>query len=313
MSDKDFQKLRLWAIMVFTLLSPLIFFPRGESLAANAEKFHLSIGFSSRVFVNVPKADMKIAIQVLARKIAAKTVGSADARIYDSDSEIERDLRAKTLDMVALTPEQLIHLRDQAQLEPLMVTATGNSTDLELLLLVRRDSGVSRLAELRNRTIALPAEGSQFGAIYRTWLENLVMKEGARSAPTFLSTITETRGASQAVMSAFFRKSDACIVSNNAFEVLNELNPQLSRDLKVIASIDRLVGGIVAVRQDLPSERKQKVRHILKTLHEDPDGKQVLVLFQLSGIREFQPENMKATEAMLAENRTLKKRFAGRR
>ena len=297
-----------WIALLFLIITGF-----SPALAGEADKFHLNIGFSSRVFVNVPREDVKIAIQVLARKIAAKTVGSADSRIYDGNSEIERALKAKTLDMVALMPEQFVQMREQTLLEPIMATATGKSSELELLLLARKDYGINRFAELRNRTIALPAENAQFGTIYRTWLENMVMKEGFKSAPAFFSSVTETRGASQAVMSAFFRKTDACIVSSNAFEVLNELNPQLARDLKVIAKIGKLVGGIVAVRQDLPTERKQKVRHILKTLHEDPDGKQVLVLFQLSGIREFQPDNLKATEAMLAENRTLKKRFANRR
>jgi ABC-type phosphate/phosphonate transport system substrate-binding protein len=300
-------------LRVFLLISLAFISLCRESRAGDGGKFHLNIGFSSRVFVNVPREDVKVAIQVLARKIAVKTVGSADARVYESDFEIERALKGKTLDMVALMPEQFIHMREQTPLEPIMVTATGNSSELELLLLARKDSGVSRFADLRNRTIALPAENSQLGAIYRSWLDNLAMKEGAKSAPAFFSSITETRGASPAVMSAFFRKSDACIVSNNAFDVLNELNPQLARDLKVIAKIGKLVGGLIAVRQDLPNERKQKVRQILKTLHEDPDGKQVLLLFQLSGIREFQPENLKATVALLAENRELKKRFASRR
>jgi ABC-type phosphate/phosphonate transport system substrate-binding protein len=312
MSTKVPEKLRLWAMKIFLLLSVMILLQCRESKAGEVDKFHLNIGFSSRVFVNVPMEDVKIAIQVLARKIAVKNVGSADSRIYDSDTEIERALKAKTLDMVAVTPEQYIHLRDQTQLEPMMVTMAGKNPELELLLLARKESGIGRFAELRNRTIALPAETAQFGTIYRTWLENLVMKEGARSAPAFFSSLNETRGASQAVMSAFFRKTDACIVSNNAFEVLYELNPQLSRELKVIANMGRLVGGIVAFRQDLPNERKQKVRQILKTLHEDPDGKQVLVLFQLSGLEEFRPEYLKATEVMLAENKNLKKRFASR-
>jgi ABC-type phosphate/phosphonate transport system substrate-binding protein len=306
-------KLLFPALRVFLLISLAFISLCLESRAGDGGNFHLNIGFSSRVFVNVPREDVKIAIQVLARKIAVKTVGSADSRIYDSDSEIERALKARTLDMVALTPEQFLHLRDQTQLEPMMVTVTGKTSELELLLLARKDYGISRFADLRNRTIALPAENSQFGTIYRTWLENMVMKEGAKSAPTFFSAITETRGASQAVMSAFFRKTDACIVSSNAFDVLNELNPQLSRDLRVIESIDRLVGGIVAVRQDLPNERKEKVRQTLENLHKDPDGKQVLVLFQLSGIREFRSDNLKATEAMLAENKALKKRVANRR
>jgi phosphonate transport system substrate-binding protein len=313
MSKTRFKKLRLWAMKVFMMLTALIFVPWEDSHAGEADKFHVNIGFSSRVFVNVPKEDIRIAVQVLSQKVARKTVGTAESRIYETDSEFERALKTKKLDVLAFTPEEFLQLRGQFPLEPIMVTESGKSHELELLLLTRKDSGISRFAELKNRTIALPSEISQFGTIYHSWLENLTMKEGARSPSTFLASLIETHGASKAIMLVFFRKSDACIISRNSFEVSNELNPQLSRNLKVIASMGKLVAGIVAIRQDLTSERKQKIRHALLTLHEDTDGKQMFVLFQLTRLAEFRPEYLKATEALLAENSALKKRFSSRR
>jgi phosphonate transport system substrate-binding protein len=298
---------------VFMVLTALIFVPWEDSHAGEADKFHVNIGFSSRVFVNVPKEDIRIAVQVLSQKVARKTVGTAESRIYETDSEFERALKTKKLDVLAFTPEEFLQLRGQFPLEPIMVTESGKSHELELLLLTRKDSGISRFAELKNTTIALPSETSQFGTIYHSWLENLTMKEGARSVATFLGPLIETHGASQAMMSVFFRKSDACIVSRNAFDISSELNPQLSRDLKVIASIGRLTAGIIAIRQDFPQERKQKVKQALLTLHEDTDGKQMFVLFQLTRLVEFRPEYLKATEALLAENRAMKKRVANRR
>jgi ABC-type phosphate/phosphonate transport system substrate-binding protein len=280
--------------------------------AGEPDKSFLKIGFSSRAFVSVPKEDMRIAVQVLSQKVAKKMVGNAESKVYDNESEIEKAIKAKNLDVVALTSEEFIHLKGPTRLEPVMVTVAGKNPELELLLLARRDNGINHFRDLKNRVIALPGETSQYGSINRIWMETLVMKEGGVSPERF-SSVKETRGASQAVMMAFFRKADACIVSKSAFEVASELNPQLSRELRVITSVGKLTGGIVALRQDLSEERKQKVRRALSTLHEDPEGKQMFVLFQLTRLEEFRPELIKETEAMLAENRELKKRFASRR
>jgi ABC-type phosphate/phosphonate transport system substrate-binding protein len=306
------KRLHLLIKALFLLLLSFCIFCR-EIPAGGDDKSILKIGFSSRAFVNVPMEDIKIAIQVLSEKVARKTVGPADSRIYGTEAEIENALKSKTLELVATTPDEFIHLRGRTPMEPVMVTVSGKTPELELLLMARKESGINRFRDLKNRGIALPAETSQFGAIYHTWLENMAMREGAGAAAAFFSSIKDTKGASQSLMSVFFRKADACIISRNAFEVANELNPQLSRELKVIASIGKLIGGIVVFRQDLPEERKQKVRKALSTLHEDPDGKQMFVLFQLTRLEEFRPEYLKATEALLAEHSALRQKSVNRR
>jgi ABC-type phosphate/phosphonate transport system substrate-binding protein len=292
-----------------TCLTALLSFLCGDAQAEDPGRFHLKIGFSSRAFVNVPREDIRIAVQVLSQKVAKKTVGSAESRIYDSSTEIEKDLKTRKLDVVALTPDEFIQLKARTPLEPVMVTVAGKNHEVELLLLARRESGLKRFAELKNMAVALPAESSQYSSMYRTWAENLVMKEGAGSLESFFSSLKETRNASQAVMAVFFRKADACVVSCHTFEVMTELNPQIARELKVIASISRLAGGVIVLRQDLPEGRKQKVSQALMTLHEDQEGRQMFVLFQLNRLAMFRPEYLKGTEALYEEHRSLKARI----
>jgi hypothetical protein len=93
-------------VRVGIFLSAALFFSCISETLVMAESgpFHLRIGFSSASFVSAPKDDIKVAVQVLAQKIARKTVGSADSRIYESIEDIERDLKTKKLDVVALAP-----------------------------------------------------------------------------------------------------------------------------------------------------------------------------------------------------------------
>jgi ABC-type phosphate/phosphonate transport system substrate-binding protein len=109
-------------------------------------------------------------------------------------------------------------------------------------------------------------------------------------------------------MSVFFRKVDGCVVPRQSFEVTSELNPQIARELKTISRIDRLTGGIIAFRQELPEERKQKIRQALMTLHEDQEGHQMFVLFQLDRLTPFRPEYLKGTETLYAEHKKIKAR-----
>ena len=268
----------------------------------------IRLGFSINAFVNIPKNDMKIAVQVLAKKVAGKTFGSVDSHIYDSISDVENDLKAKKLDGLAITPDEFIHLRQRASIEPAMLTVAGSSHEIELLLLVRKDSGINGFEELKGRVITLPLRNAQYGAIYRIWVETLVMKEGG-AIDTFFASITEADSVSKAIMPVFFRKVAACVVTKQAFAVSSELNPQLSRELKVVAQIGKLAGGIIVFRKDLSDASKERMRQGLLDLEKNQEGRQLLMLFHLNGLAPFRPEYLKSTEMLYAEHT----RLAGRK
>ncbi len=304
-SPKAMTRLTLfWSACAFLAMASCLLCP--EIRAEEPEKFHLRVGLSSRTFVNVPSEDIKVAIKMLSQKVARKTMGSAESRIYDSTQEIERDLKARTVDILALMPEEFFYLKKRTPLEPLAITAFDSGNSVEILLLTRKESSISGIEDLRNRTIVMPAKIRQNGTLYYVWIETLLLREGVQEMGQFFSSVVEARSASQILPPVFFRKADAGVVISDTFNVACELNPQIGRELKVIARIKGLVGGIIAARHDQPEERKQRVKQALLTLHEDPEGKQMFVIFQLNRLVPYRPEYLKATEALLAEHRELK-------
>jgi ABC-type phosphate/phosphonate transport system substrate-binding protein len=286
---------------------------QGSSIAADPGSFHVNIGFSSKAFVNVPREDIRVAVRILSQKVAKNTVGSADSRIYDSTAEIEQDLKAKKLDAVALTPEDFFEISSRTPIEPVMVTATDKGHEVELILLTRKDSGICSFHELKNRIIAVPARIVQYGNMYFTWVEILLMRETYKSIEQYFSTVRETKTPSLSLMQVFFRQADACVVTSQIFELTAELNPQIVRELKVIERVGKLSGGILVLRPDLPGDRKQKLLRSLRTIHEDPEGRQLFLLFQLNRLVPYRPEFLQATAAFFAEHRNLARRFARRR
>lgn len=281
--------------------------------AAEVEKFHLNIGFSSHAFVNVPKEDIRVAVCILAKKVARKASGSAESRVYDSTSEMERDLRNHKLDIIALTPDDFLDIKNRIPLDPVMMTATEKGYEVDLLLLVRKDSHLLTLKDLKNRSIVIPSIHAQNGNVYHFWLEMLLAREGFPGTDSFFSSIQEARTASQALMPVFFRTADACIVSDHVLDLASELNPQVGKDLKIIAKTGKLAGGIIALRHDLPAQRKQKIKEALMTLREDQEGRQLFVLFQLEKLVPYRPDYLKETEAFIAEHRHLRKVTRGQR
>lgn len=298
--------LKLAAVAAFILWSPCAMWH--AICKAETGKFHVNIGFSTKAFVNVPREDIRVAVRILSQKVARNTVGSANSQIYDSLSDIERDLKAKQLDAVALTPEDFLALRPRIPLDPIMVTATSKGHEVELLLLTRKDSRIRTFRELKNRTIAIPARIVQYGNMYFTWVDTLLMREGFPNLETFFSSVNEAQNPSRALMQVFFRQADACVVTDQVFDLATELNPQIGKELTVVTRVDKLAGGIIVFRDDLQEDRKQKLREALQTLHEGQDGRQLFVLFQLNRLVPYRPEYLRATQLFFEDYHDLDRR-----
>jgi ABC-type phosphate/phosphonate transport system substrate-binding protein len=276
----------------------------GESAAMD---FHLRMGYSGDVYPDINNKDVNAAVSVLTRRIVWEKIGKGDARCYDSLREMERDFRDGKIQVLAMPAEAFMELRNRIPIEPVLVSSTGTGHDTELLLLVRKDSGIRSVCDLRKRSIAMPMRNHQYGDLYYIWLETLLMREGAgHDIDSFFSSVREMRTVAKVVMPVFFRQADACIVSRQVFDLTTELNPQIGRELTAIAGIGKLAHGVIAFDRRLPEETKRKFREAFLTLHETPDGQQLLMLFQVRKLIPFQPDYLKATEALFSEYRTLR-------
>ncbi len=281
---------------------------KAQGADANDPSFSLMIGYMATVFVDVDMDDAKVVTKLWSDLVVRKKRGRAETKIYQDLPELERDLKAGKVDMAIMVSNDFVELRNRAPLEPIMVSSREKEFYEELYLLVRKDSGIRSVKDLRNKTFIL--QKGQYAVVHKIWLETLLMKEGGHDARQFFSSVKDARKPSQAVMPVFFRQADACIMTRNGFDVMAEMNPQLRNELLILARSPKIASGVIALRKDYREDHKETVRELLSTLHEDTQGKQLLTLFRMSKLVPFRQEYMTSMEAFLREHRDLKVRVA---
>lgn len=272
-------------------------------------EFRLSMGYTASSYQNVTNKDINAAVSVLLQKIAWKHFGKGESRYYDNLSEMASDLKKGKIQAICSPAEEFMKLRSHVPIDPILVTTSDGSLDSELLLIVRRDSGIHSVRDLKKRIIVIPQNRHDYANIFMVWIETLLMREGIYGFDSFFSSVKETRTTAGVVMPVFFRQADACVVTRQVFDLTKELNPQLGRELTAIARIEKLSQGIIAIDRRLPEEIKQKIRQAFQTVHENPDGQQLLMLFKVRKLVPFRPEYLKATEALFAEYRERRARL----
>lgn len=279
---------------------------------AAGEETRLSLGYTGSAFQDSNSNDVKAAVSVLIRKIAWKYFGKSEANYYENSSEMVTALKSGKVQVLCGPAEEYMGFRNLAPVEPILMTSSSSDPDIELLLLVRKDSGIKSLSDLKNKSIILPPQNSKTKNFFLLWIETMLMRKGYSSIETYFSTVKKSKTASQGIMPVFFRQADACVVTRHVLNLTVEMNPQLGKELVPIASIDKLSHGIISVDRRLPDETKNKIKQAFMSLPNSSDGKQLLMLFLVNKFLPFRPEYLTTTEALFAEHQRLKSKLTRR-
>jgi phosphonate transport system substrate-binding protein len=197
----------------------------------------------------------------------------------------------------------------KVDLEPRFVPLRGAKVSDEELLLVHRSSGFKTLLELQGKKLLLLNDAR--GSLGRNWLESLVMAEGFSVLEAFFGEIRNTSKYSRTVLPVFFRQADACLVPRSGFSTMTELNPQLGKDLDLLAFSPAVVPSVLCVRPDYEPDLKQALIEGLGTLHEEPRGQQILVMFKVDRLVPFQTAFLESAQQLLRKHAAHKEAVEG--
>ena len=267
-------------------------------------------GFSSAMFPSLNVNDAKAAVRVWALTLAREQGIKADPIpfIFNSLAELDEALRRKQVDAVAVLTEEYRALSTSFPLAPLFVANVNGHTAEELIVLVRRDSGIANPEDLRGRSLITHRDPQASLAL--PWLDTLLLEKGLRPTADFLGRVSSSDNLAHVILPVFFRQSEACLVTRSGFDTMTELNPQVGLTLMVLASSPKMVPVLLCIRADYTSSSKDEILQGLRDLHLSPAGRQVLTIFRSGKLEELPASSLK-TELDLLERREKLGRKAG--
>ncbi len=250
--------------------------------------------------------DMRISLQIWGTNVAKRAsdkIEKVEAHMFEAQIDFVEALKRKEIDLMILNTLDYLELENTKLMEPFYVGFTDEKVGQEYVLLVRNQNNIDSVHQLRNKSINID-EGI-IGQLPRVWLEVSLWNEGIPDMQTFFKTINSETKTSKAVLSVFFGTVDACVTNLRAFRTLIELNPQLEKELKILKVSEPLLRGLFLFRKDLDQEIKSDIGQVLRTIHEDPDGQQILMLLKEEKLTSFKPENLATVRALVGDYKRL--------
>lgn len=260
----------------------------------------LCVGYSSRSFMDVNTEDARAAARVLVETIARNEgfETQADVVIFDTVEEMAVDLVDSRVHVMTLSTPDFLELEDTALLEPVFLPLIDGKAHENALLLVRKDAGITDLAQLRGGRLRISRSARH--DIPLKWLDAELAAADLGPSVDFFSRIDDTRSGSPAITSVFFGQADACLVLGSSYGTAVDLNPQLGRQLKALGTSPAVVGSVVCLSTSLDDDTRQQLLSSLARLHLDPQGRQLLAIFHVDRLLPFEALHLARTREVFA-------------
>ncbi len=225
---------------------------------------------------NDAKAAVKVWTQILINERGVPV--DPDARLLNGVAGIAEAFRGGLIDGIAMQTDEYVALHETIAFGTFIPNMRNGQPTEEYVVLAHRESGVSRLADLKGRNLSFLQSPKMSLAF--PWLETLLLQENFGRMDGFFGQITRANKLSKVVLPVFFQKIEACVVTRHGFDTMRELNPKVGQQLKVVAASPPFVTGGFYIRSTYSSIFKEKILREIEQMHLSPAGQQVLTIFQ---------------------------------
>jgi ABC-type phosphate/phosphonate transport system substrate-binding protein len=264
-------------------------------------RVHLDIVYSSSLFRTVSENDAIAAIRVWIDTVGWQKGYQVDCNISVAKdaADIKTRLQEGSTDLVLLDAMEYFEVAGLGLLEPAFTATRGEGDEsLQFVLVANREPGVTTIAGLRGKTLAIQSDSR--ADLGRMWTEVLLHEDGLGTSDRFFSSISSVLTPSAAVLPVFFGKMGAGVVDRASLEVMKEMNPQIGSRLQVLATSSPLITGIVCVGRRQNSYRAA-LMEALRDLHQTAEGKQILLVFKSDRMKTVNSEDLERVRTLCAK------------
>lgn len=267
-----------------------------KNVAENEKIF--TLGILKNSFINVSQNDATVAINVWANKLRKKLNIAAKFKlmVFDNTKDMINYNTKNNLGMVLLNSINFLRLHDKMSLYPIFISSNSKSIYTKLLLITKK-TNAENISGFKGKKLGFYLRESN--PIPKLWMDVVLAKNKLCSEEKFFSRLKEYNSDPQVLFSVFFGQTDIGIVSEAAYETMNELNPQIGKQLKILLTSPGFVFDVASFTQTSRNNSySRKIKKNAVLLNSSPEGKELMTLMKTERSVTFKPEYLMSTKKL---------------
>jgi ABC-type phosphate/phosphonate transport system substrate-binding protein len=229
--------------------------------------------------INDARAAYKVWIQEVSRHLGA-VQAEVVPEIFIPSEQLIRMIRQGGLDCYGITALEYAKVMDLTDPGTLLLQ-DYLVNGMEYILLVHNSSPFKKLADLRGAQIV--SHHHRDMVLLPAWLGTLLAENNLPSTERFFGSQVFRDNLNQVVLPVFFHRMDGACLARRHWDTAVELNPQLGRDLRVLAVSPKIVPIAVCFRRNCSVEGRRSFTDAVLHITAVPAGQQIVALYQSNG------------------------------
>ena len=277
-----------YKIINFTLFYFLVIvlnnFPQSKSVE---DKTIYTAAFYSNPFDDVNSNDAIVAYNTWFQEINLNI--PLKVKLYKDFSELSSIYEKDNIVIAIIATTDYLSSNAKNYFQPMFAPTINNKPGTSYLLITKKEKKLNLLNDLHNLSLGYnPSYTHSAGSV---WLDILLYKNKLPKKENFFSKIDGITKESKVIMDVFFGKLDACLVSEASFDLITELNPQISKQLKIMDKSQLYINGFLCFSKDkknksIYDELKKRIINMSKY----DAGKQILQILKVNNITPYKEE-----------------------
>jgi phosphonate transport system substrate-binding protein len=186
--------------------------------------------------------------------------------------EIDELLRRGEIDLAFICSGPYVAGKERFGFESLAVPEVHGSHFYRSYLIVNKDSPYQHLEELKGHTFAFTDPDSNTGKLVPTyWLAQMQERP-----ETFFSRIVYTYSHDNSIMAVARNLVDGATVDGLIWEFYQAKDPTFTAKTRIIKKSEPYGIPPLVASKNLTAASKERIRQILFSMHQDPEGKKIL-------------------------------------
>jgi len=266
------------------------------------EKNVLNMAYHLPSMKNIDAKDIKISLEFWAKELSLQTDIRMNSHFYKDINKLKKDFDAGNIDVIAASSLIFIQNFDLSTLQDgFKSIGKDDKAQNKLLLLVQKNAKINSLKDLRYKKIV--RLNSDLEELY---LNTQLQKEFKKDADQFFKKNIIVKKYSKAILKLFFKKADVALVTESAFNLASEMNPQIKKRLKIIKKDDLQLMNSSFFRKGADKEKIQTFKEHAFKIHETKRGEQILTVFKSDRVVESKLEELESVKKIYQEYLALR-------
>ncbi len=267
-------------------------------------------GYYGPAFSNVDKNDAQASIQILMRQIAQywKNKIKTKAFVYENEREVKSAILSKKINILVVPSLAYLKWHKKWHLEPGGVGIRNHKVGLSYLLVINKNNPWTKGSDLLHKRLIIH-DNKLEGSLPLLWLKTRLMEEGIPLSELKFKVLKNYSRPSKVLLPVFFQKADACIITEDAFKTLNELNPQLGKQLKILKKSPTFLETLMCLTRPFAPRAKKFLLDTITGISKYPQGRQILTIFRTDRVIRYQKKYLTTVMDLLHTYQNLSKRL----